>query len=72
MRRRKTCAAIMSALFEHSHKQLTAMFAVTDVRVKVNQAIALLGSRTMPASYLHLRREGGMWKVDTPVVMPLD
>jgi hypothetical protein len=59
----KTCSAVMSMLFKHFHDQLAAPIQVTGVRVKGNQAEALIGSTTMLASDIMLRREGSNWKV---------
>jgi hypothetical protein len=36
---------------------------VTDVRVKGDRAYAFIGSRTMPASYIVVRRGAGGWKL---------
>jgi hypothetical protein len=67
-----TCSAVMSALFKHSRSELTRAFDVSEVRVARNQGFALLGSRTAPASYLDVRRERGVWKLDalTAVALP--
>lgn len=59
----KTCAEVMSRLFEHFHSQLTGGIVVTSVRVKGDQAYALLGSPTMPASDILLVRNGTTWRV---------
>jgi hypothetical protein len=66
-----TCSAVMSALFKHSHGELTRTFDVSEVRVARNQGFALLGSGTAPASYLDVRRERGIWKVDALTAVPL-
>jgi hypothetical protein len=58
-----TCSAVMSGLFKHEHRALSAAFEVTGVRVAGRRAYILLGSRTTPASYLILEREGGAWQV---------
>jgi hypothetical protein len=59
----KTCAAVIALLFENSHTQLAAPPAVTSVRVEGNLALALVGSRAMPAGYMIVQREGGAWKI---------
>jgi hypothetical protein len=66
-----TCQAVMSLLFRHSHSQLTGAIEVSGVRVKGNQAYALVGSRTVPASYIMVRREHGIWKIDELLAGPL-
>ena len=58
-----TCQSVMSLLFKHSQSELDASLAVTDVRVEANHALALLGSRSVPASFITLQREHGAWKV---------
>lgn len=60
----KTCQAVLSLLFKHFRSRLAGTVHVTGVRVAADHALALLGSRTMPASYLYLERMGGAWKVD--------
>jgi hypothetical protein len=65
LRGSKTCQAVMSLLFKHSHTQLTGAFEVTGVRVSGSSAYALLGSTTTPASYILLKRDAGVWKIDT-------
>lgn len=64
MRGAKTCQAVMTLLFEHSRAQTTGSVELTGVRVKGNEALALLGSRTRPAGYIMLKRERGAWKVN--------
>jgi hypothetical protein len=59
----KTCAAVMALLFEHYHGELAGGITVTGVRVKGEEAYALLGSTTKPASYAILVRGGGAWKM---------
>jgi hypothetical protein len=60
----KTCGAIVSRQFKHVHRELAGVVGVTGVRVSDGEGLALLGSRTMPASEIFVRREGGVWKVD--------
>jgi hypothetical protein len=67
----KTCQAIMTMLFRHSHDELTSAFDVTGVRVVRNQGVALLGSKKAPASYLDMRRERGLWKVGALIAISL-
>lgn len=68
----KSCRAILTALFKHTlRRHLVATFVVTQVRVDQNRAVALLGSRTMPASYLRAHRERGVWTVDSLLDTPM-
>jgi hypothetical protein len=69
--RGKTCAVVMSKTFAHSHSQLAGGFAVTGVRIEGKEARALLGSRTLPASFILLRRERGVWKINELLGQPL-
>lgn len=69
--RGKTCAVVMSKTFAHAHSQLAGGFAVTGVRVEGKEAHALLGSRTLPASFILLRRERGAWKIYELLGQPL-
>jgi hypothetical protein len=66
--RGKTCAVVMSKLFKHLHKQLSADNAtlkVAAVRIRGNDASVLLSFGGMkPKYYLELHREGGAWKID--------
>jgi hypothetical protein len=59
----KTCRAVMSRLFKHFHDKLAGAIEVTGVRVEGNLALALLGSRTRPASEMSVERIGGAWKI---------
>lgn len=69
--RGKTCAVVMSEYFAHFHRQLAGAFAVTGVRVEGRQARVLLGSKTVPASFVTLRRERGTWKINELLGQPL-
>lgn len=64
LRGARTCAAILSLLFEHYHDRLSAAVAVTGVRVDGEYGYALVGSATMPASVVEVGREGGVWRID--------
>jgi hypothetical protein len=60
----KTCAAVLSLLFEHEHQRLAVPVAVTSVRMLApSEAHALVGSPGFPASYTILRDERGAWKM---------
>jgi hypothetical protein len=69
--RGSTCAVVMTKIFRHFHGTLVAASAITGVRVQGEQARALIGSKSTPASYFPLNREGGAWKVDCLLAIPL-
>jgi hypothetical protein len=71
LRGAKNCVSVMSRAFEHFHVEVSAPFAVTGVRVKGSEALALMGSRTQPASSISLEREGSVWKVEGLLSQPL-
>jgi hypothetical protein len=71
LRGANTCKAVMSLLLEHFNSRFAPAFDVTGVRVKGDDAYALLGSKTGPASYIILRRERGGWKVNGLLGGPL-
>jgi hypothetical protein len=63
----RSCAQIMSLLFEEDHRRLAADLArvvVTSVRVKGSQGLVLLGFRTTPERWIPVRRERGGWKIE--------
>ncbi len=59
----KTCAAVLSRLFEHFHAQLAAGVEVTGVRVGGAQALVFVGSGAAPAGALTLERRGRSWGI---------
>lgn len=60
----KTCADIASREFAHSHRTITAAVYITAVHLEhPDRAYALFGSRTGPASFITVVREGGVWKI---------
>jgi hypothetical protein len=60
----RTCAAVASLQFRHDRSQLTAGIQVTAVHLeRTDRAYALFGSKTTPASFIAVVREGGTWKV---------
>jgi hypothetical protein len=61
--RGKTCAVVMSKLFEHSHSQLAGPVRVTGVRLNSNEGRALIGSASRPVSAIAVRKERGAWKI---------
>jgi ketosteroid isomerase-like protein len=64
LRGAKTCQTFVSLLFKRLHDRLAGTVKVTGVRVMGNQAVALLGSTTKPASDIMLAREGGSWRIE--------
>jgi hypothetical protein len=62
-----TCAVVMTKTFAHFHRTLVGPVVITGVRVKGDQAIVLIGSKTISASYFSMTREGTRWTVDTMV-----
>jgi hypothetical protein len=65
--RGNTCAVVMTKTFLHFRRTLAAPVVITGVRVKKDQAVALIGSKTVPAAYFSLKRERNAWTVDTMV-----
>jgi hypothetical protein len=65
-----SCSMVITKVFKYS--PLTSAFQVTGIRVAKSRGIALLASRTMPASKLPVGRDAGAWKVValTPVPLP--
>jgi hypothetical protein len=59
----KSCPATMSLLFGHFHSELAGPIRVAAVRLDGRQAEVVLVSKTMPASYMTMDREGSAWKV---------
>ena len=59
-----SCAGLLTRLFEHLHAQLSAPIRVTGVRVSGDYAYALIGSATLPASFVEVVREAGGWTID--------
>jgi hypothetical protein len=70
LRGAKTCPEVMSRFFRHVHDELTGTIEVTSVRVlggpreEGAKAEALLGSDTLPASYVTLERIKGVWRIE--------
>jgi hypothetical protein len=69
--RGKTCAVVMSKLFKHAHSQMVAPVQVTGVRVKGKEGYVLLGSTSIPAGYIAVKREGRTWKITMLLGGPL-
>jgi hypothetical protein len=64
LRGAKTCQTVMTRIFKHNRRELSAPVAVTAVRIDSVRALAFLGSATMPASYAPLLRQRGAWVVE--------
>jgi hypothetical protein len=58
-----SCAVVMSLLFKHDHEELSAPITVTGVRTSGGEALVLVGSMAMPASYVILERTHGSWGI---------
>jgi hypothetical protein len=69
--RGNTCPVVMSRLFAYERARYLAAVKVVDVRVEGNQALVLIGSKAVPASYVRLRHEARGWKIDELVATPL-
>lgn len=67
----RTCPAIMALLFKHMRNQVTVSIHVTAVRTNGNHAVALLGSKTVPASEVLIERQGGVWMISSLIGSPL-
>lgn len=66
-----TCPLVIGKLFVHDRSKFGAPFAVTGIRVKGNEAFALIGSPSQPAGWLKLRREEGTWRLTQLEPTPL-
>ena len=64
LRGAKTCTAVMTRLFKYFHAQLAGSIQVIGVRIKGNQAVALLHSRTFPNAEMWLDRRQRKWIVE--------
>jgi hypothetical protein len=67
--RGRTCAEVMSKLFQQDHGQLAAgaRLRVTGVRVSGDRGYALLGAGARPERSLLVHRESGAWKIEATV-----
>lgn len=67
LRSAKTCAEVLTRMFEHRHAELSVPVTVTAVLTKEGRyAYALIGSTRLPASFLTLLKVDGQWRVDAP------
>ena len=65
--RGKSCAALMSLVFERNRRQLAAessTLIVLGVRVKGDHGLALLGFKAEPERYIPVQLEAGAWRID--------
>jgi hypothetical protein len=67
----KTCAGVMSMLFKHSHKELTQVIDVIDVRVNRTDAQVVLSSPSLRAGSILLTRLGSAWRMRELLDVPL-
>jgi hypothetical protein len=61
-----TCAAVMTKVFTHSHKQIVARLPkleVSRIRIEGRHGIAILRFGAMSAQEIQLEREGRSWKI---------
>ena len=61
----KGCPAVLSLLFAHNRKRFAGGAKVTGVRVLVNKGHVFIGSSEAPAGILEVKRERGVWKIDS-------
>lgn len=62
----KTCAAVVTLLFEHLKSQLAVevpLLEVTRVRLKQHQGYAILSFGSLPEREIPVAREGHTWKI---------
>lgn len=71
LRGAKDCETIMSRVFMHSPSAPNNLLHVVAVRVARGQGYVLLGSKTLPASYVPVKREEGRWRIAGLLVAPL-
>ena len=67
----KTCAAVMSMLFKHSHGELAEPVDIVEVRVDGTRAQVVVSSRTLRASRILLHRDRRAWEVRELLGVPL-
>lgn len=71
LRGSKTCAEVMNKLLQHNHRQLSQVPQILSVRLNGNIAQVVIGSANMPASLVHLQRQGTAWYLLAPLGRPL-
>jgi hypothetical protein len=69
--RGKTCAVVMTLLFQHEHAHLARSWWMTAVRVKDDEALVLLGATAQPAISVTLQRQGARWGIRGLLGFPL-
>lgn len=73
--RGNSCAVVMTKLYRQDHRRHVAEFAklrVTSARISYHQALALLSfGESKPSSYIALKRERSIWKINALVANPL-
>jgi hypothetical protein len=66
LRGSKTCAAVMSRLFKHEHRLISAEIPhlkFMSVRLEGSRGLILLGFGSLPERQITVVREGGVWKL---------
>jgi hypothetical protein len=71
LRRGKTCATVMTAIYARLYGQLVAPITVITVSINGKLAQAIFGSKTLPASEILLEREGSRWAIGKILGTPL-
>jgi hypothetical protein len=62
----KTCAAVLSLLFQHEHQKLAAevpQLKFLSMRLESNHGLVLLGFGSLPERLITVVHEGSVWKV---------
>jgi hypothetical protein len=59
-----TCPTVLSRLFKRLHAELAAPVRVTGVRIEGRYGYALVGSATLPATFVAVGHETGSWQVE--------
>jgi hypothetical protein len=67
LRGAKTCEAVLSRLFKHSHHELSVPVAVVGVFIKGEDAYSPIVSSKMPTSIITLKHEHGVWVISKPL-----
>ncbi len=62
LREATTCPAVLALVFSNLRARFSAPIEIIRVRVKGNEGRILISAKNMPASYLELHREDGVWR----------
>lgn len=66
-----TCAQVLTEVFKRLHSRFPATVEVVGVRVQGVQGQVLLRSSAIPASVIGIRRQRGVWRMDSVFAFPL-